>query len=589
MLNSAVVIKSCSRFFVSSLLPAAVFFILFPAAAMSAVSDTVSPPSFTYELTIGDMPAVLFQSVYCIGSEHAVIEHSHVNQQGAMNIQKIPGQLFRHNIVLQRGISGSLEMWKWRRQIVDGRVDDARTNCSISAFNVDGNEVARWIIINAWPSAIDAPLSESQNHMVEEITLVHEGAYRTITSQNGCEPYGDSDGDGICDNIDPCPLDPDNDKDQDGLCSNLDNCPDTPNPDQADSDGDGIGDACDNCTDRDADGICDNSDPCPLDPDNDKDQDGLCANLDNCPDTPNPDQADSDGDGIGDACDNDTSVPVIHGPPSGGGGSSSNSLPHIDTLSAVPEKGSAPLQVILSASAHDPDGSVTYYIWHFSDGITVKSPSGPVTHTFTAPGTYAVSLTVVDNDGGRDSQDITVMVTKPAPGGPEPPPAPITPECSADADCDDGLFCNGREQCRDGACLNGESPCGAQQVCSEDLNECLEVIEIGADVGIMQKTIKRPAVRDNRCLWLRIHCNDVSTYDPKESSIVFSGPDGESSGVTSDSARQPVALFNYLLLPVCIKKDAACGMWTIRITTIRTGNLNTEPVQTAIESRFTIR
>jgi hypothetical protein len=34
----------------------------------------------------------------------------------------------------------------------------------------------------------------------------------------------------------------------------------------------------------------------------DRDNDGVCDEHDNCPDVPNPDQTDSDGDGVGDAC-----------------------------------------------------------------------------------------------------------------------------------------------------------------------------------------------------------------------------------------------------------------------------------------------
>lgn len=74
------------------------------------------------------------------------------------------------------------------------------------------------------------------------------------------------------------------DSDGDNVLDDLDNCPDTHNPEQADMDGDGIGDACD--PDRDGDGI-DNG-------------------TDNCPDTANADQADQDGDGVGDGCDNCT-------------------------------------------------------------------------------------------------------------------------------------------------------------------------------------------------------------------------------------------------------------------------------------------
>jgi len=82
------------------------------------------------------------------------------------------------------------------------------------------------------------------------------------------------------------------DGDEDGIPDDYDNCPAVQNADQADTDLDGIGDACDECTDSDNDGYGDPGFPANTCPD------------DNCPYTANPDQINSDGDTHGDACDN---------------------------------------------------------------------------------------------------------------------------------------------------------------------------------------------------------------------------------------------------------------------------------------------
>lgn len=190
-------------------------------------------------------------------------------------------------------------------------VDDILDNCP-TVSNPDQNDIDNDGAGDACDPDMDGDTVENSADNCPTVSNPGQGDRDGDGTGDACDT--DADGDGVDDKVD----------NGDGTFTSIssseggDNCPLEPNADQADSDGDGTGDACEDVNDPDGDGIA-TGDNCPLtfNPDQtdtdgdgfgdacdtDVDGDGVLNDVDNCPETANADQADTDGDGVGDACD----------------------------------------------------------------------------------------------------------------------------------------------------------------------------------------------------------------------------------------------------------------------------------------------
>jgi phage tail-like protein len=129
---------------------------------------------------VDDTLAGFFTEVSGIGSENELIEHKVVNANGQEMVRLLPGRLKWSNVSLKRGVTSSTDVWEWRELVVQGKMEDARKNASITAFDREGNAVGKWHFTNAWPSKADGPSFKSDDNSIalESVEIVHEGMYR---------------------------------------------------------------------------------------------------------------------------------------------------------------------------------------------------------------------------------------------------------------------------------------------------------------------------------------------------------------------------------------------------------------------------
>jgi uncharacterized repeat protein (TIGR02543 family) len=102
----------------------------------------------------------------------------------------------------------------------------------------------------------------------------------------------------------------------------------------------------------------------------------------------------------------------------------------VASFTVTPQTGDALLAVNLDASdSFDSDGEIVHYDWDFGDGFGGEGQQ--LTHTYTQPGVYEVTLTVTDNEGFVGQAFASVVVTgdaqpavlvTPPPMGPPLPP-----------------------------------------------------------------------------------------------------------------------------------------------------------------------
>jgi phage tail-like protein len=136
--------------------------------------------SFNFALELSGAITGFFQTVSGLESTTEVVETKAVNEKGLAIIKKHPGQLSWSDITLGRGVTTSMEMYDWRKQVEEGKYTDARKDGSVIMYDQAGTEKARWNFVKGWPSVYKGPdlAADSGDAATEEITIAHEGLTR---------------------------------------------------------------------------------------------------------------------------------------------------------------------------------------------------------------------------------------------------------------------------------------------------------------------------------------------------------------------------------------------------------------------------
>jgi phage tail-like protein len=130
-------------------------------------------PGFNFILEIDGIAKAGFSEISGLSTENDVIEYR-TGAEATRN-RKLPGLEKCNNIVCKRGYTKNEDLWKWRKQTIDGKTQ--RRSGSIVLQDEGRQEALRWNFEAGWPRKLDGPALNAKTNEVaiETLEIVIEG------------------------------------------------------------------------------------------------------------------------------------------------------------------------------------------------------------------------------------------------------------------------------------------------------------------------------------------------------------------------------------------------------------------------------
>lgn len=125
--------------------------------------------NFNFIVEIEGVNAAAFSECSGLDVETEVIEYRAGNDASAYP-RKLPGLHKVGNVTLKRGITGSSDLWDWRKAVLNGSFD--RKTVTIALLDEAREEVMRWNLYECWVVKYAGPDLNGRGNEVAIETLV---------------------------------------------------------------------------------------------------------------------------------------------------------------------------------------------------------------------------------------------------------------------------------------------------------------------------------------------------------------------------------------------------------------------------------
>ena len=135
--------------------------------------------NFNFVVFVGSDELGAFSEVSGLDSENTPIEYRE-GADAVNSMRKLPGIEKYSNVSLKRGITGSMALWNWRKEVRDSTsTAPIKKDVTIKLLNEQGNRDApamTFTLRNAWPTKLTGPSLNAKGNdiAIEQLDLVHE-------------------------------------------------------------------------------------------------------------------------------------------------------------------------------------------------------------------------------------------------------------------------------------------------------------------------------------------------------------------------------------------------------------------------------